>query len=70
MGRILLVEDDVDILFLLEHIVRAAGHNVDGASTRERAGELIYGRGSAMLFRQQRKAQLPWAIPIRFPLRH
>lgn len=41
MGRILLVEDDMDILFLLEHILRAAGHHVDGASTRRRAEELV-----------------------------
>jgi CheY-like chemotaxis protein len=41
MGRILLVEDDVDVLFLLEHILRAAGHHVDGASTRQRAEDLV-----------------------------
>jgi DNA-binding NtrC family response regulator len=37
MARILLVEDDANVLMLLEHVLRGDGHDVDTASTVEQA---------------------------------
>ena len=37
MARILLVEDDPNVLMLLEHVLRGAGHDVDLASTVRQA---------------------------------
>jgi two-component system, NtrC family, response regulator PilR len=37
MARILLVEDDANVLLLLEHVLSGDGHDVDTASTVEQA---------------------------------
>src|SRR3979490_1052119 len=38
VARLLLVEDDPNVLMLLEHVLRGAGHDVDLASTVRQAG--------------------------------
>lgn len=41
MARILLVEDDADLLLLLEHTLHAAGHEVDSVTTVAAANSLL-----------------------------
>ncbi len=41
MARILLVEDDVDVRFTIEHILLNVGHQIDSAGTVEDGCELL-----------------------------
>jgi DNA-binding NtrC family response regulator len=41
MTRILLVEDDFDVLFLLEHTLDSAGYHVESANTEQRACSIL-----------------------------
>jgi two-component system, NtrC family, response regulator HydG len=44
MIRILLVEDDVDVRMVMEHVLIAAGYEVDATGTEGNARELLSGR--------------------------
>ena len=37
MARILLVEDDANLLLLMEHVLRSEGHDIDLAATAQQA---------------------------------
>jgi DNA-binding NtrC family response regulator len=45
MARILLVEDDVNVRLLLEHVLRGEGHDVDPVATVQQALSRIQQRG-------------------------
>ncbi|WP_235451366.1 response regulator transcription factor [Yonghaparkia sp. Root332] len=56
MSRILIVEDEPDVLLLLENRVRGAGHDVQSASDGERGLELALSESPDLII-------LDWMMP-------
>lgn len=56
MSRILIVEDEPDVLLLLENRVRGAGHDVQSASDGERGLELALAESPDLII-------LDWMMP-------
>ncbi|MDO8336933.1 MAG: response regulator [Microcella sp.] len=56
MSRILIVEDEPDVLLLLENRVRGAGHDVQSASDGERGLELALAENPDLII-------LDWMMP-------
>jgi response regulator RpfG family c-di-GMP phosphodiesterase len=55
MARILLVEDEVDVRLIMEHVLFDAGHKVDTTGTMTGACELIRSRSYDLVVQIRRK---------------